>query len=320
MDESEPDDGEIVESRARKDDKSVLANFAGGFCGGFVPTLLLHPFELVKIRLAAAAPAATLVGVKDKQQTTAAYRTLTSGIREIYSEGGLRAFYGGVSANVAGNALAWGSYLAVYGNCKKLLANQLGYRSQSELPSAYLFGLGITSGVVTLAVTNPIWVAKTRLCLQYGSVSSPHTYTGLVDCLRKTYRVEGIAGFYRGFTPGLLGTAHGAVQMTLYDRSKYLYTRYKNQPLDSQLSATEYILISAISKMLASTIMYPYQVIRIRLQDHNRKWKGVGDVIRTTWRTESVRGFYRGLVPNLLRVTPHTALTLTIYEYISHRF
>lgn len=57
------------------------------------------------------------------------------------------------------------------------------------------------SGVVTLLLTNPILVAKTRLCLQYESTSSnkPNSkyYTGMVDCLSKTYKSEGFKGFYK---------------------------------------------------------------------------------------------------------------------------
>ena len=53
-------------------------------------------------------------------------------------------------------------------------------------------------------VTNPIWVAKTRLCLQYdkyGSAaaaanSSTH-YKGTIDCLVKIGQNEGIRGLYK---------------------------------------------------------------------------------------------------------------------------
>lgn len=55
------------------------------------------------------------------------------------------------------------------------------------------------SGVLTLVLTNPLWVVKTRLCLQYGAeTSSKKTeYRGMVDALAQIYRKEGIRGFYR---------------------------------------------------------------------------------------------------------------------------
>lgn len=61
------------------------------------------------------------------------------------------------------------------------------------------------AGILTLAMTNPIWVVKTRLCLQYSNELSPNNdstnYRGMVDALKKIYRAEGIRGFYRVFNP-----------------------------------------------------------------------------------------------------------------------
>lgn len=56
------------------------------------------------------------------------------------------------------------------------------------------------AGVLTLVMTNPIWVVKTRLCLQYGTevpVASNKCYKGMTDALVKIYRTEGVRGLYR---------------------------------------------------------------------------------------------------------------------------
>lgn len=55
------------------------------------------------------------------------------------------------------------------------------------------------AGVLTLFLTNPIWVIKTRLCLQYGTsvtnqLPPEKQYTGMIDALNKTYKSEGIKG------------------------------------------------------------------------------------------------------------------------------
>ena len=53
--------------------------------------------------------------------------------------------------------------------------------------------------MLTLLLTNPIWVAKTRLCLQYDVHPSQnvHFYTGMFDCFYKTYKFEGLKGLYK---------------------------------------------------------------------------------------------------------------------------
>lgn len=52
-------------------------------------------------------------------------------------------------------------------------------------------------GVLTLTITNPIWVTKTRLVLQYGADPTHKQYKGMMDALVKIYRYEGVAGLYK---------------------------------------------------------------------------------------------------------------------------
>lgn len=59
------------------------------------------------------------------------------------------------------------------------------------------------AGVLTLVMTNPIWVVKTRLCLQYDTAGvvplakDSSKYGGMVDALSKIYKYEGIRGLYK---------------------------------------------------------------------------------------------------------------------------
>lgn len=76
----------------------------------------------------------------------------------------------------------------------------------------------------------------------------------------------------------------------------------------------EYLTFAAISKLIAAGTTYPYQVVRARLQDQHRNYKGVTDVIRQTWRYEGIRGFYKGLTPYLVHVTPNICIVFLIYE------
>lgn len=55
------------------------------------------------------------------------------------------------------------------------------------------------AGVLTLLMTNPIWVVKTRLCLQYDNkadASNSKIYRGMIDGLLKIYKTEGFRGLY----------------------------------------------------------------------------------------------------------------------------
>ena len=58
------------------------------------------------------------------------------------------------------------------------------------------------AGILTLVMTNPIWVVKTRLCLQYSDIDKTRLpeskqYLGMIDALSKIYYSEGIRGLYK---------------------------------------------------------------------------------------------------------------------------
>lgn len=66
-------------------------------------------------------------------------------------------------------------------------------------PSLHMFAAA-DAGVLTLLMTNPLWVVKTRLCLQYKedkNLPEKFRYKGTIDAMRKIYRTEGITGLYR---------------------------------------------------------------------------------------------------------------------------
>ena len=57
-----------------------------------------------------------------------------------------------------------------------------------------------------------------------------------------------------------------------------------------------------------------FQVVRARLQDQQNKYSGSLDCISKILKLEGVKGFYKGLSPNLLRVVPATMITFVVYE------
>ena len=84
------------------------------------------------------------------------------------------------------------------------------------------------------------------------------------------------------------------------------------------LSTFDFLLLSGLAKVFAGVVSYPYQVVRSRLQmyDAGRAYNGARDVMTQVWRYEGIKGFYKGLGPNLLRVMPSTWVTFVVYEKI----
>jgi solute carrier family 25 folate transporter 32 len=97
--------------------------------------------------------------------------------------------------------------------------------------------------------------------------------------------------------------------------------------------------MGAGSKIIASTITYPIQLIKSRLQQRKqtaeitadgqveivkREYRGVIDCATKIWKREGIQGFFKGTIPNALRVAPSSAITFVVYEsvtdYLTHEF
>lgn len=297
-------------------------HLVAGILGGLTSTLVLHPLDLLKVRFA----------VSDGQSSLKKnYKNISNAFATIVKEEGVKGLYKGVAPNCLGAGTAWGLYFLFYNSVKK---HMLETSQHPQLGPLKHMAAGACAGALTTAITNPIWVVKTRLCLQYGT-TTPATignssrtsllpeskrYSGTWDALKKVYKYEGVSGLYRGFVPGLLGVSHGAIQLAAYEEMKKIYLKRLNLSSDHNLGTLQYLTCAALSKLLAASITYPYQVVRARLQDQHVNYEGVVDVVRRTWRYESYLGFYKGFSAYLLHVTPNICIVFFVYETVTKAF
>ncbi|XP_048590205.1 mitochondrial folate transporter/carrier [Nematostella vectensis] len=282
-------------------------HLVAGVSGGVSATMVLHPLDLVKIRLQ----------VNDGSGRGPAYKGLIDATRSIIRTDGFKGLYQGATPNIAGNGTAWGLYFFGYNILKAVMQDG----SDEPLGAEKHLLAGVIAGWGTLTVTNPIWVVKTRMCLQYGDgAGQTKKYTGMMDAFIKIWRQEGLRGLYKGYAPGLIGVSHGALQFMAYEELKKANSVYFNRPIKQKQTSLEYLVMASLSKIFAASATYPYQVVRSRLQNHNTlgQYKGAIDIIQKVWRFEGIRGFYKGMVPSVLRVTPACAITFLVYENIAH--
>ena len=90
-------------------------------------------------------------------------------------------------------------------------------------------------------------------------------YRNTFDAIRSIYKLEGFRAFYKGLLPSLLGVSHVAVQFPLYEKAKAW------AETDGKLTPSRILICSASSKMVASLITYPHEVLRTRLQIYKKQ-------------------------------------------------
>lgn len=65
---------------------------------------------------------------------------------------------------------------------------------------------GAAAGATSLCIVYPLDFARTRLAVDVGGrLSGGREFTGLIDCLSKTFKSDGLVGLYRGFNASIQG-------------------------------------------------------------------------------------------------------------------
>ena len=228
---------------------------------------------------------------------------------------GVKALWKGISPNFIGNTIAWGSYFFLY-NAAKQHYQQLAERQQ--LSAVEYLGCAALSGSCVAALTNPVWVVKTRMFLD--SRVMAQSDQRLLPALARLWREEGLRGLYRGFVPSVLGVSHGAVQFMTYEMAKQRLLDYKRRSTSAGSSATftplDTVGLAIVSKVTAAVTTYPYQVIRTQLQDKRIQppLRGTWDAVQHVWAAGGLRGLYRGVVVGTLKVIPSACVVFVVYE------
>lgn len=145
------------------------------------------------------------------------------------------------------------------------------------------------------------------------------------ETARKMWRSSGLVGFYRGLPMGLIGMfPYSAIDLTTFEYLKKFITG-RNMRLhgcSEEEAAPGNIMtasIGACSGALGASVVYPINVLRTRLQSqgtaiHPPVYSGIWDVTLKTFKGEGVKGFYRGITPNLLKVVPAVSITYVVYD------
>ena len=124
---------------------------------------------------------------------------------------------------------------------------------------------------------------------------------------------------------GLVGMfPYSAIDLTTFEYLKKFITARKAQKRkcgedDVQLSNFATAGIGAFSGAFGASAVYPLNLLRTRLQSqgtaiHPPTYNGIWDVTVKTVKGEGVRGLFKGITPNLLKVVPAVSITYVVYD------
>ncbi|MES1907551.1 MAG: hypothetical protein MHM6MM_000650 [Cercozoa sp. M6MM] len=276
-----------------------LKQFVAGAGATCCATVFSNPFEVVKSRMQLQGE----LGAGSK-----VFRNPLQAMASIIKREGFRSVQQGIGPAMMYQIAMNGTRLSVY---PALIGDN------QNLPHR-LFA-GAVSGGIGALFGSPFFLLKVRLQVASHSnlqVGDQHNYKGLSDAVRRIYTKEGILGFFRGASAGIVRVMVGsATQLASYDTAKRDLLHH-SLGWCLQDSRT-HLAASLISGFAVAIAMNPPDVVATRLYNQSsssNRYNSVLDCMTKVYRAEGVRGFYKGFWGHYMRVCPHTVGTFVFLE------
>lgn len=214
---------ELLKDQLRSMQTSPVLGAGGAFASatlsGACVCLVTNPIWIVKTRMQ----------MQPDLAPELRYRGVSHALVSIARSEGIAGLYRGLVPSLFG-ATHGGIQFVVYEELKKARAASPAWQrlvasvepdgsTSSGLSSIEALLLGAASKVAAATVSYPYQVIRARLHMQREAVRELAHYRGPLDTIRKTWRAEGIVGFYKGLTPTVLRVLPSAcVTFVVYEK------------------------------------------------------------------------------------------------------
>ncbi|KAM7199801.1 peroxisomal adenine nucleotide transporter 1 [Rhypophila sp. PSN 637] len=253
-----------------------IGHAASGAGGTVVSTFATYPLDLVNTRLKAQRQLKADGTIQEED----AYSGVLDAFGAIYNkEGGLSAFYAGLGSDLAKSAADSFLFFLFY---TWFRARRLRARNDARYLSALEeLAVGAAAGMCAKLFTTPVSNVVTRKQMasllkkssSNGSTpnsptspsptrQNPHemTFSQIVSDIR---REKGVLGLWAGYSASLVLTLNPSLTFFLQQFLKRLLVPRRDW---DQPNAQTTFLLAAISKSFATTVTYPFQIAKARVQ------------------------------------------------------
>ncbi|CAI0381893.1 unnamed protein product [Linum tenue] len=235
--------------------------------------------------------------------------SISHAFRSIIKTEGTAGLYRGIAAMGLGAGPAHAVYFSVYETCKKRFSGNNPNNSLAHAAS------GVCATVASDAVFTPMDMVKQRLQLGNNTV-----YRGVLDCVKRVFREEGIGAFYASYrTTVLMNAPFTAVHFATYEAAKKGLAEISPDSANDE-SLIVHATAGAVAGALAAVITTPLDVVKTQLQCQGVcgcdrfKSGSISDVLKTIVKKDGYRGLLRGWAPRMLFHAPAAAICWSTYE------
>ena len=294
--------------------KLFSKDLAAGGVAGAISRTIVSPLERLKILFQLDRTPNGHVRAAIASGKPIPRRGIWGSLVRIYQVEGVLGYFKGNGTNVIRIVPYSAVQFATYEGVKRLLTRNIPVLTDDSTLLKLISGA--FAGTASVMFTYPLDLVRTRL-----SLPNNHSVNrGISYCMRQVYVHEGgLLALYRGLVPTVVGIApYVALNFTTYESLKRILS--ERQPDDHELPVLVRLGCGGVAGAVAQSCTYPLDVIRRRMQvayiDASHKANiGWIELAQLLYRTDGIIAFYRGILPNLLKVIPAISTSFVTYEY-----
>lgn len=289
------------------DPVSFAKDFIAGGVSAAVSKTVVAPIERVKLLL-------QVQHVSKQISAENRYKGMVDCFVRIPKEQGFLSFWRGNLANVIRYFPTQALNFAFKDKYKQVFLGGVDKKTQFWRYFIGNLASGGAAGATSLCFVYPLDFARTRLAADIGKSSGEREFNGLMDCLKKTVKSDGLAGLYRGFAVSVQGIIiYRAAYFGCFDTAKGMLPDPKNTP---------FLISWAIAQTVttaAGIISYPFDTVRRRMMMQSGRaksemlYKNTLDCWAKIYKSEGGSAFFKGAFSNIIRGTGG-ALVLVMYD------
>lgn len=252
------------------------------------------PIERVKL----------LLQVQDAQKTITAdnrYKGIIDCFTRVSKEQGVWSLWRGNLANVIRYFPTQALNFAFKDTYKKLFMDGVDKKTQFWKFFAGNLASGGAAGATSLCFVYPLDFARTRLAADVGKDAGSREFKGLVDCLVKILKHDGIVGLYRGFFVSVQG-------IIIYRASYFGFFDTVKAMVAKDPKKVNFFVAWGIAQVVtigSGITSYPWDTVRRRMMmQSGRKeilYKNTWDCFKKIAANEGPKAFFKGALSNVFR-------------------
>lgn len=297
-----------------------LIHAAAGSLGGMTAMAITYPLVAISTR-------AQVESKKAGQSTLQA-------LQRILAQEGISGLFAGLESSLLGIAITNGVFYLFFEESRAFILRRKAAAS-GTLSTLESILASFAAGCATSIISNPIWVVNTRqtvhASLSDSSTSGTLSTTidprtgekklvkklGFLETISSIYNNDGILAFFRGLGPALILVINPIIAYTAFEQLKNIIIARRTLATSTRLptgkqgalsKATvlpltdlDNFLLGAVTKLLATSLTYPYLVVKSRMQAGKGKYSNALQGLLKIIKDEGVGTLYNGLASKLVQ-------------------